>query len=234
MGLVAGIDGCRAGWAVVLAEANPLRLKAVQLIGKISELDDLNPPPDIISIDIPIGLDRVAKPGGRACDAEARALLKPHRTSSVFSPPCQAALGATDYEEAKRVNRASGPDAPGLSQQTFNLFPKIREVAEWVALRPASPVFESHPEVSFTALNNGKPLAEPKRKQAGRARRLALLSEAGLGGIETYLSHWPLKLIAPDDLIDAAIMAWTANRLLSGSSVRLGGSEDHSLPAIHY
>lgn len=86
--LVAGVDGCRAGWVAFKVE---LRTRATSL-----EVIDLpawlrERPPDLacVAIDIPIGLLE----GPRACDKAARKLLGQPRGSSVFPAPRRSACG---------------------------------------------------------------------------------------------------------------------------------------------
>lgn len=82
---IAGIDGCPAGWVVVLVSPQTQE-HAVQLCPNFSEVFGLRPKPDVIAIDIPIGLLNERQVGGRKCDRLARQQL-PGRASSVFSPP---------------------------------------------------------------------------------------------------------------------------------------------------
>jgi predicted RNase H-like nuclease len=67
--LVAGIDGCRAGWVALRVEVPSYRtsVEIVDLPGLLR-----NRPPDLgyLAIDIPIGL----LDGPRACDIAARKL----------------------------------------------------------------------------------------------------------------------------------------------------------------
>jgi predicted RNase H-like nuclease len=147
--VLAGVDGCRGGWAVAFDDAGRTAL------ARLRTLADL--PPCTALIDIPIGLP-VAGP--RACDLEARRLLGRPRASSVFPAPTRAQLAAP---------------TPRCSRQLFNILPKIREADE---LAPHAGWFEGHPEVSFALMDGGRGLPEPKRTAEGRARRRALLAAA--------------------------------------------------------
>ncbi|MGH8614797.1 MAG: DUF429 domain-containing protein, partial [Gammaproteobacteria bacterium] len=93
---LAGVDGCRGGWFVVLfhrTRASPgLADLRFVLCRSFSELVNLRENPSPIALDIPIGLLDQAQPGGRSCDRAARALLGRGRASSVFTPPTRAAL----------------------------------------------------------------------------------------------------------------------------------------------
>jgi predicted RNase H-like nuclease len=98
---------------------------------------------------------------------------------------------------------------PSLSAQSFALGKKILEVEARLNER----VFEVHPEVSFAALA-GQHLRYSKRSWNGQMERRELLAAAGL--------ELPDELdggeAAADDVLDAAIAAWTAERKLRGEA----------------
>ena len=177
--LVAGLDGCRAGWVMATV---PLRGTAGRcgsnsstdlrdVVGRI-EAGTLA----AVAIDIPIGL---APDGPRPVDLEARRRLGARR-SSVFPAPARAVLAATTYEEA--CARLAGGVRRGVSRQLFNILPKIRDVDELQSPALQDRLFEMHPEVSFTELA-GTPMHSAKRTPEGRARapRCAGARLRGLG-----------------------------------------------------
>jgi predicted RNase H-like nuclease len=95
---VAGVDGCRGGWMVVLAQVAggaglPGRMSS-RLCATFEEVLALPERPVSVAVDMPIGLLERAAPGGRPCDREARTMLGRPRASSVFSPPTRKALAA--------------------------------------------------------------------------------------------------------------------------------------------
>ena len=218
--LVAGVDGCRAGWVVVLGRGGDASL---QVVPRFSEVLRVAREARVIGVDMPIGfLDR-AEPGGRECDRRARRLLGAPRACSVFSPPVRAALRQSTYVAALAANRASSARALGLSRQCFNLFLKMREVD--VALRrsaggAAARVREIHPELAFRALA-GAPagLTAAKSCALGRARRAALL-RAVYPGVGRAVAARP-RGAAVDDVLDAFAVCWSAARIARGAAVRL-------------
>src|ERR1700686_1362154 len=127
--IVAGIDGCSAGWVAFKVQL-PSLATSIEVIDLPALLT--NRPSDLafLAIDIPIGL----LDGSRACDKAARNLLKQPRGRSVFSAPCRAALLATTYAEANRINREKAER--GLSQQSYCIGPKIKQVDD--AMTPES------------------------------------------------------------------------------------------------
>ena len=162
-----------------------------------------------IGVDMPIGLP---VGGVRACDRAARAVLGPRR-SSVFPAPARGVLGAAIWEEANARSRAI--DGRGLARQTFGLLAKIAEVD--AVLTPAVQrwVVEVHPEVSFAAMA-GQPMSFPKRTVEGRTARRALIAERFEGV--------PVRLpgAAPDDVLDACAVLWSAGRYARGEHAVLG------------
>ena len=219
---VAGADGYRDGWFVVLWETGTGTVRR-RVIETYEALLHLPESPAVIGVDVVIGLPEEAVSGGRACDRAARQLLGRPRSSSVFSPPAAAALQADSYDDAQRLNRASGPDAPGLTLQTYHLFPKMRAVAE--AMSPARQqwVREVHPELAFYAMNGDTAVSESKHTEAGRTRRAALLTQNGFP--EAVAADRP-GAVGVDDVLDAHAVCWTARRLHAGTAQRLPPSED--------
>jgi predicted RNase H-like nuclease len=127
----------------------------------------------------------------------------------------RATLAYNTYVEASDASlSASGKR---ISRQTFGILPHIREVD--AAMTPALQwrVFEVHPEVAFRALNDDARLIR-KRDIAGSEARAALLS--GVYGFDVAALHVP-RGAARDDLYDAAVCAWTAERIANGTARRL-------------
>jgi len=215
---VAGADGCRGGWLVAVASSGRRALSA-------ERLPDLEPvfarlaagQLAALAVDIPIGLSGA---GPRRCDAEARRLLGPRR-SSVFPAPARAALGASCHAQASALNQQAG--GKRLSLQSLSMLGRIGHVEHLVRRHPGQVVAECHPELSF-CLMAGAPMAHPKRTAAGRTERLDAL-RAALDGIDAQASS-PLFSAHPDDLLDAFACAWSAARLLAGEATVLGGDLD--------
>ena len=200
-GLVAGVDGCRGGWAVALADATAL--VDVLVIERFADVVALGC--DALALDMPIGL---LDHGPRACDVEARRRLGPRR-SSVFPTPLRPMLAATSYAEALAIG--------GLSKQAYNLLPKIREVDTLMSPLRQDRIAEVHPELCFARLR-GEPCAAPKRTPEGRTERVRALGIVLAG---------PPRGAAWDDVLDACALVETARRLAGGEVERLGdGARD--------
>jgi predicted RNase H-like nuclease len=219
MPLVAGVDGCRAGWVVVLGEPGP-RPPAIAVARDFSGVLALTRGARVVGVDMPIGLLDAAAPGGRDCDRLARRLLG-RRGCCVFTPPVRAALRARDYRAALAANRASSAAGLGISIECFGLFPRLREVDEALAAEPALArrVTEVHPELAFRAMAATPGGLPPKRSPAGRAQRLALLARHFVG-IRAGARRPPRGARA-DDVIDAHAVCWSAARIARRRAVRL-------------
>lgn len=222
---VAGVDGCPGGWLVVLRPLDdPSRARAI-LLATFAEVLALEESPATIAVDMPIGLPEVSGIGGRRADVEARVNLGPRR-ASVFAVPSRAAVMQTGYRDACNIAHATSEPPRKVSRQCFNLFPKIREID--ALMRPAlqERVYETHPELGFWALNGGNALGEAKKVRSrphppGLALRRRLLDGAGYDArFLADTSAFPARYVGPDDVLDAAVCAWTAARIALGQGRR--------------
>lgn len=192
---VVGFDGWRGGW-IGIRLRNGVFAEAVEgrrLAALISTRDA------VIGVDMPLGFADGAEP--RPFDLAARARLGA-RASTLFIVPSRDVMATAPYAEANRVARRRY--GKGISKQVYNLREKIFEAIELDDER----LIEIHPELVFADLA-GEPLAEPKKTWNGQRRRLALLEEVGV--------TLPAELrsagrVPPDDIIDAAAVAWAAWR----------------------
>jgi predicted RNase H-like nuclease len=120
---VAGVDGTRNGWAVVVEGISDPVVRRLPALANL--FDDT--PFDMVTVDIPIGLLDAYEVGGRACDRAARKLLG-LRGSSIFAAPVRVVLDASSWEEGCKLSRASSRCGKAISKQTYNILDKIREV----------------------------------------------------------------------------------------------------------
>ena len=245
-GLVVGLDaatvGARRGWALVAveveAEVRPRDARGARglphlgpvvglafatdlaplLAGRLPGLPALEARPLLaVGIDIPVGL--VAS-GLRAADVEGRRALGA-RSSTLYPIAPRPVVEEPDYDRAKEAAlRLTGRK---VSKQSHGLRRRILEVDALLRGAPsdAAPWFEVHPELSFAALA-GEVLASSKATDGGLAERTRLLGGVGLvpgSGVPTSDAAPRLKR---DDVLDAAVAAWTAARALVGRSLRYG------------
>lgn len=230
---VGGVDGCRAGWVMVLVD-NPgsgearIEVDVCSDFGVVrSRCDEFGA--DFVGVDMPIGL---AVDGQRAAEREARRRLGVRR-SSLFPSPAHAVLGTVDWADALAVNRAVA--GKGMSKQMYNLLPKIREVRSAVGADDQPRFSEVHPESSFLAMAGRLPAV--KKSVLGQLQRLALV-EQSLGSLLGWAAGSELTMVelddsefptlagaALDDMLDACAAAWTARRLAAGTADVLGADD---------
>jgi predicted RNase H-like nuclease len=155
------------------------------------------------SVDIPIGLPETPL---READRAARDFVG-ERRSRVFATFPSVVLEAPTYEEAKAICVARGWPKPSI--QSYGMRHRIFEIARLAAADER--VLEVHPEVSFRELLGRTP--SPKRTGAGASERRLALAD---GGID--LPDLPPPL---DDVLDAAVVAWSAVRYADGKALPL-------------
>jgi predicted RNase H-like nuclease len=222
-GRVAGADGCREGWVVVASDeaSGTVRRSVVDSDALLAAGVESAERADVLALDMVIGLPEEAVSGGRACDRAARQVLGGTRGRSVFSPPARSALRATSYDDAQRLQKASGPEAPGLSIQAYHLFPKLRAVQRHVGPERQDRIVEVHPELSFYAMNGDAPMQASKHTPEGRAARVACLQAAGFDDIEAAVRGLTGSGVSADDVLDAHAACWSARRIQAGEARRL-------------
>ncbi len=215
--IVCGADGCRGGWIRVIKDLDTGAI-SWRLCAMAHELASAEPVPDLIGVDIPMGLP---ERGPRLCDLEARRLLGRGRGSSIFPAPIRPILTAASYEEACRIR--VGIEGKRLSRQSWGIIPKIREMDELLRRDPIlrERVREVHPEVSFFFMAGQRALRYGKKTPMGREERCRLL--------EPHFGPWPATAlrepigpgIGADDILDAFAALWTAERMARGTAEML-------------
>ncbi|MER2606363.1 MAG: DUF429 domain-containing protein [Siculibacillus sp.] len=224
---LAGVDGCPAGWLACLIDDDGPLAPEIRLFPRFADLlTEVDPA--VVAVDMPIGLPDVIGPNGRGPERLVRPLLG-ERRSSVFSIPCRAAVWAGEGRDDRAGYAAAcaaalaGSDPPKkVSKQAFNLFPKIRELDRLMTPDLAARVFESHPEMAFTALNGGRPMTLPKKAKSranppGLDERRALLAAHGFA--PALFAAPPPRGAGPDDLLDACVLALVARRIRRGKAL---------------
>lgn len=202
---VVGVDGCAGGWMAVATEDG--RFREASFFDGFEKLLEHFAHAKCVAADIPIGLSE--RPPRRA-DIEAKRFLGT-LASSIFFTPSAEVLEQPTYGAARATARHRGEQ--GVSVQAYRLREKIQEVERYAAFDPR--IVEVHPEVSFRALK-GAPLRSRKKTWNGLFERRRLLGEAGIRlpePLEQAGSHG-----RPDDLLDAAVAAWTALRIARGEA----------------
>ncbi len=215
---VLGLDSCRTGWMVVVA--NDVGYVDAFVAPTVADAERIGVERwgiDTMVIDIPIG---IPDSGPRLADIEARAFIKP-RHNSVFSTPVRPALEAPDYDAARVASLAAC--GKSLSKQAWAIGDKIREVDAWVRDARVT-AREGHPEVSFRAIA-GEPIDHYKKTLAGATLRRQLLVEEGIE-LPGSLDSKAFRGVDLDDIHDAAAMAWSARRIARGEAHRFPSADE--------
>ncbi len=209
---VAGVDGVPGGWVVAWVAGGAVSWSVVDSAAAVLAA---TAGCAAVGVDIPLGLP--AGPARRACDDACRAELG-RAGSSVFPAPPREVLEAGSYAQACAVARRLTGRA--ISVQAFHIGPKIRE---WdaVAVLPDG-VVEVHPEVSLRALAPGVDVA-PKRTARGAGQRIAALGR--WLDVAGALGDLPAGARL-DDVLDALLAAWSAQRWACGAAEVLGAQVD--------
>jgi predicted RNase H-like nuclease len=208
---VLGIDACRAGWVGV--ELRDGAFSAAYLSVGLASLI-AGGAWAAVGVDMPLGL---TADGWREADRAAARLIGARR-SSVFRVPPRPVWAEADYAAANR--RCRDLTGGGLSVQAWGLRAKVLEAdALWADGRA---LHEVHPEASFAAMNK-TPLRYAKTTWAGQSLRRRLLADAGI-----VIPDEPgdAGRAGPDDVLDAAAVAWTAQRIAAGSATRVPDPAD--------
>jgi predicted RNase H-like nuclease len=172
------------------------------------------PFPDLIAIDIPIGLTDC---GARDCDRAARQLLGRPRSSSVFPAPIRAVLAARSWEEACDIR--SRVEGKRMSKQAWGIVGKVGEIDEELRAHPRlrKRVREVHPEVSFQAWNGAAMRFRKKSRRGRNARRRLVDQHFGPAAYAGVRDRFRVKNVGHDDILDAFAALWSAERILRGA-----------------
>jgi predicted RNase H-like nuclease len=235
---VAGVDGCRAGWIAVLMRADDPQAHRIVTAPTLAAIADAPEKPEVIAVDMPIGLPEHTEGSGRRPEQLIRPLLG-QRQSSVFAIPSRRAVEAGDYGKACAIAAATSEPSRKVSRQGFAIFPKIREIDSLLRARPdlMTRIYEVHPELAFWALNGRHALDRPKKVKGvpygpGMALRRELLGRSGF--LPDGLIHAsPPRGAAQDDLLDALAGLTVALDIARGGGQPFPdppGRDAHGLP----
>ena len=217
-GWVAGVDGCRKGWAVVFRDLAGKEAPRFRRVSAFGEILDAPENPRFIAVDMPIGLPARTGAGGRGPEAAVRKHLG-ERQSSVFSIPSRQAVYAEDYRAACALALETSDPPRKVSKQGFMLFEKIREIDRLMTPTLSERVFEVHPELAFWRLNGNRAMEKPK-KIKGKVNPDGLLERRSVLEANGFPSDFfDQKLpsgVGADDFLDASACALIAERLAQG------------------
>jgi 8-oxo-dGTP diphosphatase len=196
--IIAGVDGCKSGWIMVKYVKDVF---SYGIYDTMQELFSENYDLQRVLVDIPVGLASANLK--RSIEQDLRRELK-YRHSTVFNPPCREALYTENYSAARKVNMEV--EGKSLSIQSLAIKDKIRETDEFLQKSSGFAVIESHPELCFKYLNEGRVLMSKKSTHAGLEDRLRILRNY-LNIVdelfERIVNNTQRKSAAKDDIVDA-------------------------------
>lgn len=216
-----GADVARGHWAV--ATTTP---RGGLIVGRVDALHEVLVAaggPLTIGVDIPVGLPAM---GTRTADADARLVLAGRARARLFTTPVRTIVeddrpaGDAGLQALSRA--LSGR---GVSAQALALRARIREVDSLVrsSATARQAVHEVHPEVSLRILAGTD--APSKHTTEGVRFRLRVLRREFGAGVGRLIERSPTG-VAADDVLDALLALWSAQRIAAGTALRFGGDHD--------
>lgn len=212
--MIAGVDGCRAGWVVAISDIWPcLEAPCLLICRDFACVLAATKCCSIVLVDIPIGL-----PTGnqrRQCDLEAKNELGREGGSRVFLAPPRESLDAKDAHSFQAKVRAL--TGKGAGYPVWPLVGKLLEVDEAMNPKAQDRVFEFHPELVWKRLS-GRTLTSKGTKQGIAERRDLLLPM--VPKLDSFID-WPRhagRAVRADDILDALVGLVAAIRLVQKPS----------------
>jgi predicted RNase H-like nuclease len=213
--ILGGVVPCPGGWLIV-----PARLAGVTVVADEPEvvktlLDVLEYKPkfDAAAIYATIGFNDEPAGPYRPCDDEARELVGWPRLVAIRPTPSRRALHAPTREEALELE-------PWLTRDDLRRFKWMRECEREFQPFHQRNYFAAHPDLTFTQLNDDKPLTTSPYQQPGVLERMNLIREK-LPGLEEMVTRTPPPSAAQVHLLQATGLVWTARRAAGRAMSRL-------------
>ena len=230
-----GVDGCKGGW-IGVGLSDDDGCPKIEVCKDFSDIVACFGDACVILVDTPIGLREDGKPRLRACDEEARWLLG-EGWRSVFRVASRKfikeAIENPDwgfevkdvknrYDKAKEWLNRRFVDSGSFTSQEFYIIPKMGDVDKVLSYSDesaSSKVRESHPEVCFLALSEGRhPISVGKKTPLGfwqrfRVVRNYLHDVSGVDVVDVFekVRHeYTRSQVGDDDVLDALVLAITA------------------------
>lgn len=200
-----GITPCPKGWLVV-----PARLAGVTVVvedpfvlSTLMEVVDFRPKFDAAAINIPMGFKDVPARGG-PCENEAKDLVGWPRLVGIRPIPSRAALHAPSKAKAREIE-------PWLTNDDFRRFRWLRQASETFQPFHQRNFYSANPDLSYTQLNEDRPLKTSPFHQEGVVERMALIRNK-LPGVEEVIMRTPPEGAGQVHIVQAAGLLWTARR----------------------
>ncbi|MBT5855213.1 DUF429 domain-containing protein [bacterium] len=197
--MIVGVLHAPGGWLV--AKANWTNLKITQLSldlwGHVDGVIQNAIPDETVIVAHPLSLPDDKDQSPRPCDKWAKRQLLT-RSNSIIKAPLRNWLRATDYDQVK---------SKGVNKELYGLFPFYKQLDD-LSQEAKTNWHESHPELIFNQLDP-QAILKGKKKPAGIAQRLDLLSQSGYfypEELEPFLEkaeeHYGKMLAGPESILE--------------------------------
>jgi predicted RNase H-like nuclease len=203
---VIGVDAHALGWVAV--ELRDGAFVRAMISTTLYDIVTNSSGAAMIGIDVPLGM---LPDHWRAADTLAADHVGPRR-GSIFRVPPQPVWQETTFAAATALCREI--TGAKMHQQAWAIRPKLLE-ANAIGDRHPGLLIEARPELSFRAMA-GEPLEHAKKTWTGQAIRRTLLAREG---ITVPARIGPAGRVPPDDILDAAAVAWSAHRVATGTAL---------------
>ena len=219
MSRFAGVDGCPGGWLCIVCDPDTNSF-SIEVFRTAEQLLTHDPKISVMTIDMPIGLVDM---GRRRCDELARHMLGP-RHVCVSNAPIRPTLYAPSRLAASAITQKATNRRVGSNERA--LYPKIINLDRTIEPSHQNWCYEIHPEISFSAWNNGTAIRFEKNSEQGRQEREFLIDTAWPGARQAVLVQLQhqghnRQHVGLDDINDAFAALWTARRITAGQAKRI-------------
>jgi predicted RNase H-like nuclease len=207
--VVAGVTPSRSKWLVASAkvQGGTFAPEPPRLYDTFLEVISERPLPASVVVYAPIGYRDTKDQGPRACDVEARELLR-HRRTLVHNAPT--------HEILQRGYALPEDEVDAITiQRMAHYLDVYREMKPY----RQRTVYEGNPELSFYMLNEQTPLHASKKTEEGRVEREEILHKR-VPYIDTVLEA-ELPGVAHRNLVDVSALLATARRVFTKSAKRI-------------
>ncbi|HEY8383941.1 MAG TPA: DUF429 domain-containing protein [Microvirga sp.] len=217
---VAGVDGCKGGWIAAFRNLDHPDNIVFRKEADLADIVDGPEQPDVVAVDMPIGLPEAINGPGRMPEQLVRPLLG-RLKAAVFSMPSRRAVEAQSFQSACCIAAETSRPSRKISKQSFAIFPKILAIDALLRARPdlRKRVHEVHPEVAFWSMNGEVPLpygkkAKGRSSELGLTIRRELLVQADIP--RRFTEPERIVGVGADDFLDALAGLVVAGKIAQG------------------
>lgn len=213
--ILGGVVPCPGGWLIVPARLSGVTIVAdePEVVKTLLDVLEYKPKFDAAAIYATIGFADEPRGPYRPCDEEARDLIGWPRLVAIRPVPSRRTLNAASREEALALE-------PWLTRDDLRRFKWMRECEREFQPFHQRSFFAAHPDLTFTQLNDDKPLTSSPHQQDGVLERMNLI-RSKMPGLEDTVIRTPPPGAAQLHMLQATGLLWTARRAAGRAMNRL-------------